>query len=73
MDKILIMPDVVNPVRPPNAPIKLPPIVVAIMNSIALIIVPNVPARAAFHKPPRAPSWAIYPVMKPTINNPIKS
>ena len=43
MDKILIMPDVVNPVRPPNAPIKLPPIVVAIMNSIALIIVPNVP------------------------------
>ena len=48
------MPDVVNPVRPPNAPIKLPPIVVTSMNSIALIIVPNVPARAAFHKPPRA-------------------
>ena len=55
----LAIPEIVNPVNPPKAPRKLPPKVATKMNNIAVIIVPNAPARAAFHRPLKAPSWAI--------------
>ena len=66
-------PDTVNPVRPPNSPVKLPPNVTIMMKIIAAIIVPSAPASAAFHIPPNIPLWAINPTINPTINNPANS
>ena len=69
----LEIPEVVNPVMPPNSPNKLPPNVADKTNNIAQTIVPNAPARAAFHIPPKIPLLAIYPVINPTISNPTNS
>ena len=70
MMNTLEMPDTVNPVSPPNIPYRLPPNVIAKIKNTADTIVPNAPATAAFHRPPKAPSWAMYPVINPTISNP---
>ena len=70
---MLAIPEIVNPANPPKMPSRLPPRVALSTNTIAVIIVPNAPATAAFHSPHIAPEWAMYPVMNQTISNPTNS
>ena len=70
---MLANPETVNQVTPPKIPANEPPNVATKINKIALMIVPNAPASAAFQRPPIGPECAIYPVINPTINNPMNS